>query len=140
MDFEYVVEDWSSLAPDDDPKDIDDVSACQAAEHGHREALEWLLEKKAKFSPWPFVEAAKKANFPLMEFLLPTVPKPYKKYATANAADSGRIDVLEWMLSRGFPMTKLTLVNAAMSGSVELFKWVRARVGLPFTTPASFIR
>ena len=94
-----------------------------AAEHGHRELVQWLLQEQGfGLSRFVMRKAAWSGSLELVEWL-GGAGCPWDAKACQFAAQGGHLRVLQWLRAEGCPWDTATCKYAASRGHLETLRW-----------------
>ena len=96
-----------------------------AAAGGHVDVLGWLVDNNCKFDVDTIYSEAIKGRHPEVIEYMQSHGHTWPHGATAIAAMSGSLDILQWAHRDGCPCTEKTARDAAMGGHVEALMWLR---------------
>lgn len=96
-----------------------------AATGGHVDVLRWLVDNNCKFDVGTIFGEAIKGRHPKVIEYMQSHGHTWPHGATAMAAVSGSLDILQWAHRDGCPCTAMTAWHAAQGGHVEALMWLR---------------
>lgn len=104
-----------------DPK----KTAIAAAEYGSLDLMRCVREQPdSDWSADVFAEAARKAKFDMLEYLLENnAPRDFKTFNAVAA--NGDMRVLKWLKRNNFPYSAVAAANAAKFGHLHVLEWLR---------------
>lgn len=105
-----------------------------AAEKGHFEVVKYLLTIDTNVYPWVIANAAKNNHLELVKFLFGKVPIDYR--AAESAAEYGHLEVLEYLVSVGAPITSSVISSACRKPYLDTVKYL-VSIGTPFDAYAT---
>ena len=97
-----------------------------AADKGHLEVLKWLVSEDCQCLSSTWLRAAENGHLHVLKYLR-SIGCPWNSYVTSYAAYGGHIDVLEWLLENDMLSHEpLFFADAALTGRLEVVKWMRS--------------
>ena len=106
--------------------EFDEHVAPWAARGGHLDLLRWAAENGCEVDDWAAAYAAEAGQLGVLRWLRERkYPWPEERLANMAAA-GGHVDVLDWLVSQGCPLTEQTATIAAKRGYLEMLRWLRS--------------
>lgn len=115
-----------------------DVMAA-AASTGRLDSVRWLIDNKCGFGSIVTEEAAAQGSMKMVRFL--TRMYPYtsgKSSAVSYAARNGHMDVVAYLVRKGYPVCNMAAGFAALGGNLGILKYLHAK-GYPLYTNVCYM-
>ena len=110
---------------DDGDGDQAETLAEAAAEHGHQELVQWLIQEQGFAMDEDVMGmAARGGNLELVRWLRGKGCN-LDAMTCMSAAAAGRLGVLQWLRANGCPWNWKTCYCAVQGGHVEVLRWAR---------------
>ena len=101
------------------------TAAASAAEHGHRELVQWLIQEQGfAMDTIVMAGAARSGNLELVRWLRGE-GCDWGAWTCRFAASAGHLGVLQWLRAEGCPWNWLICYWAVEKGHVEVLRWAR---------------
>lgn len=113
----------------------DRLKCAHAVRWGDIKTLQWLMKKNYHIDEYAFFEAVRGCNFRVIEFLLEKSflwgndsrgggPAGFLDIATGVAAARGDLNVLKFLVQRGFRCSRYDFFIAQTRGHVHIADWL----------------
>ncbi len=106
----------------------DEKIAVYAAAANDRRTIEWLIEHGCPLGSYAIYIATDAGHLDLLRFLVEAVDSSLSHAViSVGAAQRGRLDILEWVHEKKYPITKGACFRAAMAGRLDVMQWLHAK-------------
>ena len=95
----------------------------EAAYAGHNDFFQWMLDNGMPLSDLCIDFAIKGNRFETVKWVVEKGGAPMNCDTAAYAAKCGRLEMLQWLRSKGCPWDVTTLVSASLFGHVHVHDW-----------------
>lgn len=99
-----------------------------AARTGSLDIVQWLIDNKCEFGPIVTEEAAAQGSMKMVRFLRRKYPYTSgKSSAVSYAARNGHMDIVKYLVRKGYPVCEMAAGFAALGGNLEILKYFHER-------------